>query len=186
MSRRVTRELFSTAGAVCYIRPSAIKATSRGSIFFGQERVGLDGVPFTLFKFRTMVPDAEAATGPKWATSDDPRITKVGRILRKTRIDELPQLLNVLKGEMSLIGPRPERPVFVEQFEREIPYYRERVGVRPGITGWAQVRQGYAASAEETKEKLAYDLFYLKNQSFMLDLMIAVMTAKKVLRGGGQ
>ncbi|MEW6360474.1 MAG: sugar transferase [Planctomycetota bacterium] len=163
-----------------------VKLTSQGPIFFTQERVGLDGEGFTLVKFRTMRQDAEAEDGPQWARRDDPRITPVGKILRKTRLDELPQLLNVLKGDMSLIGPRPERPVFVGQFEREIPYYSERHAVRPGITGWAQVNQGYAAGTEETKEKLSYDLFYLKHQSLTLDMMIALMTAKKMLRAGGQ
>ncbi|MEW6357789.1 MAG: sugar transferase [Planctomycetota bacterium] len=163
-----------------------VKLTSKGPIFFTQERVGLDGEGFTLIKFRTMRQDAEAEDGPQWARRDDPRITPIGKVLRKTRIDELPQILNVLKGDMSLIGPRPERPVFVEQFEREIPYYSERHAIRPGITGWAQVNQGYAAGTEETKEKLSYDLFYLKNQSLTLDLMIAFMTAKRMLRAGGQ
>ncbi|NOZ21378.1 MAG: sugar transferase [Planctomycetes bacterium] len=171
---------------ICLGAAILIKLTSQGPVFFRQERVGLDGKTFTLIKFRTMRENAEAKGGAKWATRDDPRVTAIGKVLRKTRIDELPQLVNVLKGDMSLIGPRPERPVFVEQFEREIPYYSERHAVRPGITGWAQVNQGYAAGTEETKEKLSYDLFYLKNQSLTLDLMVALMTAKRMLRAGGQ
>jgi len=179
-----------TAGIValpfCLIAALAIKLTSRGPVLFKQERLGLDGNPYILLKLRTMVDGAEKETGPKWAAAHDPRVTKVGRFLRKTRIDELPQIINVFKGEMSLIGPRPERGVFVEQFERDIPYYRERLVVRPGITGWAQVKQGYAAGTNETREKLGYDLFYLKNQSLMLDLMIVFMTVKKMLRGAGR
>ena len=178
--------LLVLSSPICLVAAVLIKVTSRGPIFFTQERAGLDGTPFTLIKFRTMQENAEAEGGPQWAAEKDPRITKIGRILRKMRIDEFPQLLNVLKGDMSLIGPRPERPVFVEQFEREISYYKERLAVRPGITGWAQVQQGYAAGTEQTKEKLGYDLFYLKNQSFTLDLLIFFVTAKRMLRAGGK
>jgi len=164
----------------------AIKLTSRGPVFFVQERLGLEGKPFKMIKFRTMVEDAEPNGEPVLATKEDPRITPVGRFLRKTRLDELPQLINVLRGDMSLIGPRPERAQLVEEFEKQIPYYRERLAVRPGITGWAQVNFAYANDVESTREKLRYDLYYIKNASLALDLVIVFMTAKKMLRFGGQ
>jgi sugar transferase (PEP-CTERM system associated) len=163
-----------------------IKATSPGPVLFRQKRVGEGGCEFTLMKFRTMRNDAEEATGPVWAKEDDPRITKLGCWLRKTRIDEIPQMFNVLKGEMSFIGPRPERPEFVEQLSETIPYYGKRHFVRPGITGWAQVKYRYGASEEDALEKLRYDLYYIKNYSLILDLMIVLETIKVVLfrRGG--
>jgi len=161
-----------------------VKLDSPGPIFFTQERVGKDGRLFTIIKFRTMRVDAEKH-GAQFAASEDARVTRVGRWLRKFRIDEIPQFWNVLKGDMSLIGPRPEQAVFVERFKKEIPFYDYRHLVRPGITGWAQVMQGYAASEEETKEKLEYDLYYVKNLSFWLDYAIFLKTIKTIFTGFG-
>jgi lipopolysaccharide/colanic/teichoic acid biosynthesis glycosyltransferase len=151
---------------------------------YTQKRVGLAGRSFRIFKFRTMRSDAEAL-GPQWASAGDPRITRVGRFLRRTRIDELPQLINVLKGEMSLVGPRPERPEFVEQLTQAIPFYGARHTVKPGITGWAQVRYSYSATVEGAAEKLQYDLYYVKNHTLFLDLVILFETARVVLSGHG-
>lgn len=162
-----------------------IKLDSRGPVFFVQERVGRKGWIFKLYKFRSMVIDAERDTGPVWATPDDKRITRVGRILRKLRLDEVPQFLNVLKGEMSLVGPRPERPYFVEQLKKEVKFYSRRLLVRPGITGWAQVRHRYDRSLEDVKEKIKYDLFYLENMSITLDLKILFRTILVALTGRG-
>jgi sugar transferase (PEP-CTERM system associated) len=158
-----------------------VKATSRGPIFYHQRRVGLHGRIFTVHKFRSMRADAEAGTGAVWAGPHDTRMTPVGRFLRRTRLDELPQLWNILRGEMSLVGPRPERPEFVEQLTREIPFYGERHVIRPGLTGWAQIRYTYAASVEDATEKLQYDLFYVKNLSIALDLFIILATVKTVI-----
>ena len=163
----------------------AIKLSSPGQVLYRQSRVGRDGVVFRCYKFRTMCSDAEADSGPTWATDDDPRITRVGRFLRKTRIDEIPQLLNVLRGDMSLIGPRPERPEFVAALNKQIPYYHLRHSVRPGITGWAQILYKYGSSVEDAKEKLRYDLYYIKNTSVGLDLLILLNTIKIVLLGRG-
>ncbi len=163
----------------------AIKLSSRGPVLYRQKRVGRNGVIFTCYKFRTMRPDAEADTGPTWANDDDPRVTQVGRFLRRTRLDEVPQLWNVLRGDMGFVGPRPERPEFVEWLSREIPYYHLRHIVRPGVTGWAQVNYQYGASVEESKEKLKYDLYYIKNISLMLDLIIVLKTVKTVLQRRG-
>ena len=163
----------------------AIKLSSRGAVLYRQKRVGRNGVVFTCYKFRTMRPDAEADTGPTWANDDDPRVTRVGHFLRRTRLDEIPQLWNVLRGDMGFVGPRPERPEFVEWLSREIPYYHLRHIIRPGITGWAQVNYQYGASVEESKEKLKYDLSYIKNISLMLDLMIVFETVKTVLQRRG-
>ena len=149
-----------------------IRLDSRGPVLFRQERVGQDGEPFTLIKFRSMKVDAEAATGPIYAEADDPRITRVGRIIRRMRLDELPQLVNVLNGDMSFVGPRPERRFFVEQFEKDIPYYSRRMSVKPGVTGWAQVKYAYGANAEDAAEKLRLDLYYVKNMSLLFDLFI--------------
>ncbi len=155
-------------------------------VFYRQERVGQWGQPITLYKLRTMRVDAEAKTGPVWAAANgDPRITRVGRFLRKARIDELPQLFNVLKGQMSFVGPRPERPCFVEELKKAIPYYDQRHSVKPGITGWAQVRLGYGSSVEETEKKLRHDLYYIKHMSPWLDLLILIDTAKVILFGRG-
>jgi len=162
-----------------------IKINSPGPVFFRQVRVGEREKDFVLCKFRTMRQDAEQETGAVWALEKDPRVTSVGNILRKTRFDEIPQLFNVLKGDMSLIGPRPERPEFVEKLKEIIPYYSERHFVKPGITGWAQVRYRYGASVEDAVEKLRYDLYYIKNLSFFLDMLIVLETVKVVLFGRG-
>jgi sugar transferase (PEP-CTERM system associated) len=159
-----------------------IKLDSRGPIFYLQERAGLHNTTFRIIKFRSMRVDAEA-NGPVWADEGDSRVTRVGRWIRKLRIDELPQLFNIVRGEMSLIGPRPERPVFIKQLESRIPYYSERHLVKPGLTGWAQVRYPYCASFEDALEKHQYDLYYIKNQSPMLDALILLETARTVLFG---
>ena len=162
-----------------------IKIDSNGPIIFSQERVGQDRKTYRVHKFRSMVENAEELTGPVWADDDDPRVTRVGKIMRKLRIDELPQLWNVFKGQMSFVGPRPERDFFVKQLEKNIAYYGERFSVKPGITGWAQVSYGYGASEEDAVEKLNYDLFYIKNMSTIMDFMIAIRTIKIVLFGKG-
>jgi lipopolysaccharide/colanic/teichoic acid biosynthesis glycosyltransferase len=163
----------------------AIKISSAGPVFYKQKRVGHDGLVFDCYKFRTMRADAEADTGPTWAEDNDPRITKVGRFLRLSRLDEVPQLWNVLKGDMSLVGPRPERPEFVERLAQEIPYYSLRQAVRPGITGWAQIRYQYGSSIDDAREKLRHDLFYIKNLSPGLDSLILMDTVKTILWGRG-
>jgi len=162
----------------------AIKLDSRGPVFYRQERVGQDGRLFSLIKFRSMTVDAEK-DGPVWAVVNDQRVTRVGRWIRKLRLDEIPQLINVLKGEMSLVGPRPERPYFVKRLEKEIPFYSHRHVVKPGITGWAQILYPYGATREDTQEKLKYDLYYIKHLSPMMDLRIITETAKIVLLGRG-
>lgn len=163
----------------------AIAFESPGGVFYQQERVGEAGRPFRIVKLRTMRADAEADGRPRWAGIDDPRITRVGAFLRTTRIDELPQLWNVLCGEMSFVGPRPERPFFVEQLTGRIPFYQVRHSVKPGITGWSQVRYPYGASIEDGLEKLQYDLYYVKNHSLFLDLLILVETLQVVVLGKG-
>ncbi len=163
----------------------AIKIDSRGPIFYTQRRIGLDGEIFKVIKFRTMIQSAEA-DGVKWAQDQDHRITKVGKFLRKSRLDELPQLWNILVGQMSFIGPRPERIEFVQQLEKEIPYYQIRHIVRPGLTGWAQVNFHYGASVEDSIEKLQYELYYIKHRSFVLDVSIILRTIKIVLQAGGR
>jgi len=164
----------------------AVRVSSPGPIFFRQTRVGLRGRHFSVIKFRTMRRDAEAA-GAVWATKNDPRVTSLGRFMRKTRIDEIPQLWNVLRGEMGFVGPRPERPEFVQWLTSEIPFYELRHMIRPGITGWAQVRYQYGATLEETKQKLEYDLYYVKHLSVGLDLLIMFETIKTIiLRRGAQ
>ncbi len=162
-----------------------IRVESPGPAFFRQERVGEKGRIFRVCKFRSMREDAEEKTGPVWAGSSDDRVTRVGKFLRKFRIDELPQLFNVFLGQMSFVGPRPERPVFVERLSREIPFYSQRHSVKPGITGWAQVRYSYGASVEDAREKLQYDLYYIKHMSLLLDLEILVDTFKVVVLGRG-
>lgn len=159
---------------------------SRGPIFFQQVRVGQGGRLFRITKLRSMVPDAEAKTGATFATANDPRITRVGRFLRKTRLDEVPQLWNVLRGEMSLIGPRPERPEFIDELTEQIPFYRARLAVQPGITGWAQVRYPYASSLEDHVVKLQYDLYYVRHRSLLLDAQIVLRTAGRMLSMSGQ
>ena len=162
-----------------------IKLDSRGSLFFSQRRVGEGGKEFLIYKLRTMDQDAESKTGAVWAQKNDLRITRMGQLLRKIRIDELPQLYNVLKGDMSFIGPRPERPEMIKMLDEKIPYYSERHTVKPGITGWAQVKYSYGASLEDAMEKLKYDLFYIKHMSLFLDLLIVLETIKVVLVGRG-
>jgi sugar transferase (PEP-CTERM system associated) len=162
-----------------------IKIDSRGTIFYSQERIGEKRKAYRIYKFRSMIEDAEKECGPVCATEDDYRITRIGKIIRKLRIDEIPQLWNVLKGDMSFVGPRPEREFFVEKYEKKIPYYGERFSVKPGITGWAQICYRYSDTIEDTTEKLNYDLFYIKNMSPMMDLMIVLRTIKIVLFGRG-
>ncbi|OAJ69536.1 exopolysaccharide biosynthesis polyprenyl glycosylphosphotransferase [Methylobacillus sp. MM3] len=157
----------------------------RKSIVYRQERVGKDGQHFMILKFRSMRNDAEEKGKPQWACENDPRTTRVGRIIRQLRIDELPQILNVLKGEMSFVGPRPERPYFVEQLSAKLPYYHVRHSIKPGITGWAQVRYRYGASVEDAIQKLQYDLFYVKNNSLFLDIIILIDTIRVVIFGKG-
>ena len=169
------------AWPVMLLTALAVRLSSRGPVLYTQERVGADGQPFTLYKFRSMRSDAESATGPVWATKDDPRITPVGGFMRRTRLDELPQLFNVLLGDMSLVGPRPERPVFVAELERQIPYYGLRHVVKPGVTGWAQINYPYGSTVEDALQKLQYDLFYIKNQSLPFDVSILFTTIKTVV-----
>ncbi len=165
----------------------AILLDSKGPVFYTQPRVGKAGHVFNVVKFRTMRPDAESANGPQWAGDNDPRITRVGRFLRSSRLDEIPQLWCVLRGDMAFIGPRPERPEFVEWLSKEIPYYGVRHMVRPGLTGWAQVKYKYGSTVADAREKLQYDLFYIKNASLGLDLLIVFQTVKTVLlRRGAQ
>lgn len=164
---------------------SLIKIDSKGPALFRQERVGEKGVNFILLKFRTMFVNAEQESGPVWAQENDRRITRVGRIIRKLRMDEIPQLINVLRGEMSFVGPRPERPFFVEKLQKVIPYYTQRLSVKPGITGWAAVNYQYCASVDDSLEKLEYDLYYIKNRSLFLDLFITLKTINVILTGKG-
>ena len=194
----VTKRTFDLVASVCglilasplmLLSALLVKLESpRDPILYHQERVGLNGETFTIHKFRTMRTDAEARTGPVWSKGDgDPRITVVGRFMRKTRLDEIPQLWNVLRGDMSLIGPRPERPAFVEQLTQQIPFYGQRHVVKPGVTGWAQVRYSYGASVEDALEKMQYDLYYVKHMSLRFDIMIALETIKTVvLRRGAR
>lgn len=163
----------------------AVKLTSRGPVFYHQMRVGQHGSHFLLHKFRSMKTDAESRTGAVWASVDDTRVTPIGRFLRRTRLDETPQLWNVLIGEMSLVGPRPERPEFIDDLTKQIPFYVERHVVKPGVTGWAQVRYSYGASVEDALQKLQYDLFYVKNFTLALDLLIVFNTVKTVLQRRG-
>jgi sugar transferase (PEP-CTERM system associated) len=163
----------------------AIRLDSRGPVFYTQTRVGKGGRLFKVMKFRTMRQDAEAVSGPRWAGDHDPRVTRVGKFLRASRLDEIPQLWCVLKGDMAFVGPRPERPEFIEMLSKEIPYYGVRHMVRPGITGWAQVKYKYGRSVDDSREKLQYDLFYIKNASIGLDLLIMFQTIKTVLLGRG-
>ncbi|MEQ8801883.1 MAG: sugar transferase, partial [Haliea sp.] len=157
----------------------------RAPVIFRQKRVGLDGRAFDVLKFRSMTVDAEGDGKARWATSNDARITRVGHIIRKLRIDELPQVINVLTGEMSLVGPRPERPEFVRQLAAEIPFFDKRHCVKPGITGWAQLNYPYGASTRDALHKLEYDLYYVKNRSLFLDFLVLLQTAEVVLFGKG-
>ncbi len=165
----------------------AIKIESPGPIFYSQNRYGKDGKIFKVYKFRSMVADAEKKSGPVWASKNDPRVTRVGRFMRKTRIDELPQLMNIIKGDMSFIGPRPERPFFAENFKKKIPFYMNRLKVKPGITGLAQVTVGYDETLEDVKQKVARDLEYIeRRRSLKMNLYILLKTVSAVLRGEGQ
>ncbi len=177
--------LLLVALPVMLITSIAIKLDSPGPILYWQTRVGLGNKPFEICKFRSMRTDAEKDGQPRWAAGNDDRITRVGRVIRTLRIDELPQILNVLKGEMSFIGPRPERPLFVEQLSKQIPYFLARHSIRPGISGWAQVRYPYGASVQDAKEKLQYDLYYVKNHTLFLDILIILETVRVVLLGRG-
>ncbi len=158
-----------------------IKLDSRGPILYRQERIGQGGAAFDVLKFRSMRTDAEKDGKPQWAKQNDSRVTRVGRVIRLLRIDELPQIFNVLKGEMSFVGPRPERPFFVDQLSEMIPYFMYRHNVKPGITGWAQIRYSYGSSVEDAIEKLQYDLYYVKNHSFFLDLVVLFQTMQVIL-----
>jgi sugar transferase (PEP-CTERM system associated) len=186
----VSNRLLSAIGLIAtlpimLLTALAVRLSSPGPVLYRQVRVGLDGELFTLYKFRSMRADAEAQTGAVWASKDDPRITKIGKIIRKLRFDELPQLVNGLIGNMSIVGPRPERPEFVHSLSEKIPYYRERHCVRPGITGWAQINYKYGDTLEDTITKLEYDLYYIKNMSFRLDTYIVFHTVKAMLLSRG-
>jgi lipopolysaccharide/colanic/teichoic acid biosynthesis glycosyltransferase len=163
-----------------------IRATSKGPVFYTQTRVGKDGRPFGIFKFRTMILDAEASTGPVWAQENDPRVTRFGRFLRNSHLDEVPQLLNVLRGEMSIVGPRPERPVFVGKFRDQIPSYGERLRVKPGITGLAQVCHKYDETVKDVRRKLAYDLLYIQKMCLMVDVAIVFLTMRRLSGKGAR
>ena len=169
--------LFVLTAPLMVLSMILVKLTSRGPVIYSQTRLGRDGRPFTIYKIRTMLHNSEATTGPRWSTADDPRITPVGRFLRRTHLDELPQLWNVLRGEMSLVGPRPERPEFVTQLERAMPRYRDRLAVRPGVTGLAQVQLPPDTDLNSVRRKLVCDLYYIERLSFWLDLRILVCTA---------
>lgn len=187
--KRLIDTAFSLVGLIVFsplmlLVALAVRLSSPGPVLYPQERAGLHGRPFILYKFRTMFADSETH-GPEFARPEDPRVTRVGRFLRRFRLDELPQLYNVLINEMSLIGPRPERPVFVRELIKEIPFYAERLEVKPGITGWAQVTYGYSISAIEHREKLLYDIFYLENMSLALDVLIILKTLGVIVRGKG-
>ena len=190
LARTMTKRLFDIVCAtllillalpVMLVTGILILIESGGPILYQQERVGLNGRLFNVVKFRSMRTDAEKDGKPRWASTTDDRVTRVGRVLRKARIDELPQLFSVLKGDMSLVGPRPERPYFVDKLTQEIPYYAVRQSVKPGVTGWAQVRYHYGASVKDSAEKLQYDLYYVKNHSLFLDLVVLFETVGVVL-----
>ncbi|MGH7068564.1 MAG: exopolysaccharide biosynthesis polyprenyl glycosylphosphotransferase [Acetobacteraceae bacterium] len=186
LARRIMDITLSVLLLICslplaILTAALIKLDSNGPAFYRQERVGLHGRTFQLLKFRSMRADAEIASGPQWANPADPRVTRVGALLRRARIDELPQLWNVLRGDMSMIGPRPERPYFVAQLAAELPCYQDRSLVKPGITGWAQVNYRYGASVEDARIKLAFDLYYVKHRSLLLDLSILAATVRVVL-----
>jgi len=192
--RTTIKRMFDILGAsvllllsfpVMLLTAIAVRLDSPGPIFYAQERVGQNGRPFNVVKFRSMRTDAEKDGVPRWATAGDSRVTRVGRVIRKIRVDELPQLFSVLKGDMSLVGPRPERAFFVEQLTQQIPFYAVRHSVKPGVTGWAQVRYQYGSTIEDTTEKLQYDLYYVKNHSLFLDMVILFETVGVVLTGKG-
>ena len=192
--RSMVKRLFDISCVLLLLVPSLpvmlvtalfIRLESRGPVFYRQERVGLNGVTFNVIKFRSMQVDAEKDGKPQWAAAVDDRVTRVGRIIRRLRIDELPQFFNVLGGSMSLVGPRPERPYFVETLTRQVPYYAVRQSVKPGVTGWAQVRYHYGSTVEESAEKLQYDLYYVKNHTLFLDLVVLFETVGVVLLAKG-
>jgi sugar transferase (PEP-CTERM system associated) len=190
IARNVVHRLVAVVGGllslpIAVVTAILIKLDSRGPIFYQQERVGKNGGAFTVLKFRSMRTDAEKA-GPVWASADDDRTTRVGRVIRKLRIDEIPQFWNIVRGEMDFVGPRPERPHFVSQLAEEIPYYEQRHLIAPGLTGWAQIKYPYGASIEDARQKLQYDLYYIKNQSLMLDAIILFETIKIILFGRGR
>ncbi len=182
----VSLMLLAVMSPVLLVVALLIKLESRGPIFYRQERVGLNGKVFNLLKFRSMYQDAEKMSGPVFAQKKDPRVTFVGRIIRKTRLDEFPQLINILRGDMDMVGPRPERPFFVRQLSDVVPYYDLRHTVRPGLTGWAQVRYPYGDNLNDSKEKLQYDLYYVKHLSWYFDLLIIFLTFREVIHGGGR
>lgn len=193
-SRKIVKRSFDLVLAVICLIISAplmlltavlVKLESRGPVVFSQTRVGENGKDFNIYKFRSMRVDAEASTGPVWAGATDNRVTRVGRVIRKIRFDELPQLINVLRGDMSFVGPRPERPFFVSKLKETIPYYEMRTVVKPGLTGWAQIKYPYGATTQDALEKLQYDIYYIKNMSPLLDLLIFFWTIKVVLTGKG-
>ncbi len=165
---------------------AVIKLTSKGPVFFKQTRVGMRGKIFNMYKFRTMIQDAEAKTGPVWAKENDPRVTAIGAFLRKTHLDELPQFINVLHGEMSLVGPRPVRPYFVQDFRKVIPHYDRRLFAKPGVTGLAQIKRRYDETIEDVKKKVRYDVLYIRKMCPVLDLMVLAMTVKSVVLGTGR
>jgi sugar transferase (PEP-CTERM system associated) len=181
----VSASLLLLAMPVMFLTAFAIMLESGRPVIYRQERVGQGGRSFNVFKFRSMFTDAESDGKPRWAQANDDRVTRVGRFIRKTRIDELPQLFNVLKGDMSLVGPRPERPFFVRQLEHQLPFYEVRHSVKPGVTGWAQVCYEYGASVDDAGNKLRYDLYYVKNHSLFLDFLILFKTIRVVLTGHG-
>ena len=164
----------------------AIKVTSKGPIFFKQTRVGIRGKIFNMYKFRTMLQDAEAKSGPVWAKENDPRVTPIGAFLRKTHLDELPQFINVLRSEMSLVGPRPERPYFVQEFRKVIPHYDRRLFAKPGITGLAQIKRRYDETIHDVRKKVRYDVLYIRKMCPVLDMMVLAMTVKAVVLGTGR
>jgi sugar transferase (PEP-CTERM system associated) len=177
----VSAVLLVLAGPILVLAALVIKLTSPGPILYRQERVGLNAKSFNVLKFRSMRVDAEVAGTPQWAQKSDPRVTAVGKFIRASRIDEIPQIFNVFKGDMSFVGPRPERPFFVDQLAQQIPFFAERHAVKPGITGWAQINYPYGASVEDARAKLEYDLYYVKNYSIILDFLILIQTVRVVL-----
>lgn len=177
--------LLTLTAPIMLLTAIIIKLESKGPVIFKQVRVGENDKEFNIYKFRSMRQDAEAATGPVWASSSDNRVTKVGKIIRLIRVDELPQLINIIKGDMSFVGPRPERPFFVSKLKEVIPYYEMRHVVKPGVTGWAQVKYQYGATVQDALEKLQYDIYYIKNMSPILDVIIFIMTIRVVLTGKG-
>ena len=185
LARLLTVGIVLCASPLLALAALLIKLDSRGPVFYSQERVDRGGKPYRVHKLRTMRVDAEADGRPVWAQKSDPRATRIGAILRKTRMDEVPQVFAVLRGDMSFVGPRPERPFFVQQLKQQIPYFGLREAVKPGITGWAQIRYPYGATVDDARAKLEYDLYYVEHRSLFLDLAIVFHTVKTVLFGRG-